>query len=326
MKKIRVGVVGVGAWGRNHARCYANQPDAELVWVVDIDPDRAAGAAREHKTQPKTDYRVDPGSVDAVSVTVPTAAHYEIAKYFLEHGVNVLVEKPITNSLAQAKDLIRLAQKSGTILQVGHLERFNPAVEVLLERVSKPCYIEAHRLSPFPGRSTDVDVILDMMIHDLDIILTLANSPVEDVRAIGTRVISSHTDIANVRLEFVSGCVANINASRISPERMRKLRLFQQDAYLSLNFIKQELYCLQLSSSPAPVFQPNRRMESLFSQQQIEIEKKEPLAAELKTFLQVVRKNTPPPISGEDGLKALDLALRIRDQIQVAQKKFNQNL
>ena len=233
MKKIRVGVIGVGYLGKFHAEKYSRMKDTQLVAVVDIDQSQAKNVAAALGTCALTDYRDLFGSVDAVSVVVPTEAHYAVGAAFLNHGVDVLIEKPMTTSLEQADELIKIAESKRRILQVGHLERFNPAVIALKDIVNNPMFIEAHRLSIFKDRSTDVSVVLDLMIHDIDIIMNVVKSEIKSIHAAGVPVICEYADIANVRLEFESGCVANVTASRISIKNQRKIRLFQKDTYLS---------------------------------------------------------------------------------------------
>jgi predicted dehydrogenase len=240
-KPVRVGVVGVGYVGQHHARIYSELPGVELIGVVDIDEARLQELGTRHRIQLCRDYRDLLGTVDAVSVAVPTLLHYPIAKEFLECGVDVLVEKPIARSLAQADELVEIAKADDRIFQVGHIERFNGAVKALEDIVRSPGFIECHRLGPFAHRNTDVDVVLDLMIHDIDIILNLIKSPVIAVTAVGVPVISDQVDIANARLQFESGCVANLTASRVSVERVRRIRIFQRDTFISLDYSQQEI-------------------------------------------------------------------------------------
>src|SRR5258705_1071366 len=244
MKKLRVGVVGVGHIGSNHARIYAELPHAEFVAVFDIDPARAAEIAARYKTKAVESLNEFAEMVDAASVATPTNAHFSVARDLLARGKHLLIEQPITENTADARELAQRAAENRLVLQVGHVERFNPVLSALEERLNHPRFIEAHGLSPYPDRSTDIGVVLDLMIHDLEIILHLVHSPVATIDAVGVPVLSRGEDIANARLRFEDGCVANITSSRISPERMRKIRVFQEDAYLSLDYQNQsgEIY------------------------------------------------------------------------------------
>ncbi|MCI0529163.1 MAG: Gfo/Idh/MocA family oxidoreductase, partial [Nitrospira sp.] len=239
MNKIKVGVVGVGYLGQHHARIYSKMPGVELVGVVDIDAEKANAIAAQTGCQAYGDYHALLDQVQAVSIVVPTVLHHELASKFLRAGMDVLLEKPMTVTLQEADELIQEAEKKGSLLQIGHLERFNSVVRALNGRIQKPRFIESHRLGPFVERGTDVHVVLDLMIHDIDIILSLVNSPVELIRAVGVPVISSQIDIANARIEFASGCVANVTASRVSRDKMRKVRIFQPDVYISLDYLQQ---------------------------------------------------------------------------------------
>ncbi len=236
MKKLRVGVVGVGHIGGNHARIYAELPQAEFIAIFDIDPVRAAEIAAKYKAKAARSLEEFAGMVDAASVATPTSAHFSVARDLLMRGKHLLIEKPITENTADARELAQLAAEKRLVLQVGHVERFNPVLSALEQRLTHPRFIEAHRLSPYPNRSTEIGVVLDLMIHDLEIILHLVDSTVENIDAVGVPVLSRGEDIANARLRFTDGCIANITSSRISPERMRKIRVFQEDAYLSLDY------------------------------------------------------------------------------------------
>ena len=242
--KVRVGVVGVGHIGSNHARLYAEIPSAEFTVVYDVDVARGNAVARKFGATSARSLDEFIGMVDAASVATPTNTHYEIARSLLAHGKHALVEKPITDNATHAAELAKLAARKGLILQVGHVERFNPVLSVLEKHLTHPRFIEAHRLSPYPDRSTDIGVVLDLMIHDLEVILHFVRSPVQSIDAVGVPVLSRGEDIANARLRFGNGCVANVTSSRISPERMRKIRVFQEDAYLSLDYQNQsgEIY------------------------------------------------------------------------------------
>src|SRR5881398_4100326 len=244
MKKLRVGVVGVGHIGSNHARIYSELPNAEFVAVLDIDPARADEIGEKYKVKAAASLDEFAGMVDAASVATPTSAHFSIARDLLALGKHLLIEKPITEKTSDARDLAQVAAEKRLVLQVGHVERFNPVLSALEQRLTHPRFIEAHRLSPYPNRSTEIGVVLDLMIHDLEIILHLVRSPVQTIDAVGVPVLSRGEDIANARIRFENGCVANITSSRISPEQMRKIRVFQENVYLSLDYQNQsgEMY------------------------------------------------------------------------------------
>ena len=309
---VRVGVVGVGYVGHHHARIYSELPGVELVGVVDIDEARLRELGPRHRTYLCRDYRELLGMVDAVSVAVPTLLHYQIAKEFLESGVDVLVEKPIAQSLSQADELVEIAKASDRIFQVGHIERFNGAVKALEAIVKSPGFIECHRLGPFAHRNTDVDVVLDLMIHDIDIILNLIKSPVIAVTAVGVPVISDQVDIANARLQFESGCVANLTASRVSVERVRRIRIFQRDTFISLDYSQQEIaiyHRVPAQADAVPGTNPRIIKEDLF------IDKAEPLRVELESFIECVRSRKKPLVSGEEGRDALKVAAQIVERL-----------
>ncbi|MEM7603395.1 MAG: Gfo/Idh/MocA family oxidoreductase, partial [Verrucomicrobiota bacterium] len=268
---VKVGVVGVGAIGRNHARIYAELDSAELVGIYDANLDHAKAIASEFGTEAVTDLDDLVNRVDAASVSTPTITHREIASKLLNAGKHVLVEKPISDSVDDARAIIDLAHEKGLVLQVGHIERFNPVMSQLEKRLDSPKFIECHRLSPFPKRSLDIGVVLDLMIHDLEIVLHLVNSPIASVDAVGIQVLTRREDIANARIRFENGCVANITASRISPERMRKIRVFQSDAYLSLDYQDQSGWIYRKDG-----------ME--IGREEVEVEKDEPLKCELSAF------------------------------------------
>jgi len=309
---IRVGVVGVGYLGQHHVRNYAEMPGVRLEGVADVDPGRAQEIAGRHGVRVFRGYREMIPDVDAVSIVSPTVTHFEIAKDFLEQGVDVLVEKPMTETLAQAGELIRIADQNQRILQVGHIERFNGAVRELERLVKNPGFIEVHRLSSFTGRATDVDVILDLMIHDIDIILSLVHSPVREIRAKGVPVITSNVDIANARLEFENGCVANVTASRVSTHPQRKMRFFQPDAYISIDFQEQKVACYRRIGDPKAFLDghPPRIVE-----EKISIGREEPLKVELTAFVEAVRTRAAPVVSGREGMKALEVATSILREI-----------
>lgn len=306
MRRIRVGVVGAGYLGRFHVQKYAELSEAELVGVVDIDRDRAEKAARGTGAFVSTDYKDLYGKVDAVSIVTPTETHHRIGMDFLSRGVDVLIEKPITVTCHEAEELVKEAEKNSAILQVGHLERFNPAVLALDGRLNNPMFIESHRLSPFPYRSIDVDVVLDLMIHDIDIILNLVDSDVESVDAVGIPVISKKVDIANARLKFRNGCVANVTASRVSKETVRKIRLFQADAYISIDYAAQQIAIFKR------VADKSGALPSIV-EEDIEIARRDSLMDEIKSFLECSASRRPPLVSGSDGKRALEVARKIQD-------------
>lgn len=296
----RVAVIGVGHLGKHHARIYQELPDAELVATVDLHPERGT----------LTDYRELFGKVDAVSLAVPTNDHARIGRDILEHGIDVLVEKPIATTQDEAQLLIDAAARHGRILQVGHVERFNPVVTEATQVATTPQFFEIHRLAAFSPRSLDIDVVLDLMIHDIDIVLSLVKSPVAEVRAVGIAVMSSKADIANARVEFQNGCVANFTASRVSFEKVRKLRFFQPHDYISVDYATQKGAMVSL------------RMGRVI-EKKLEPPEGEPLRFELESFLECVRTRCAPRVSGEDGLRALELAIAINEEIR---RKSNKGL
>ncbi len=318
MKTLKTGVIGVGYLGRFHAEKYAELPDSELVGVVDVNPDAALETAERFNVPVFDSYKALFGKVDAVSIVVPTNIHHMIAKDFLENGVDVLVEKPMTTTIPEADDLIRTAKSRNRILQVGHLERFNAAVLALDGVIKKPMFIESHRLAPFKDRGTEVDVILDIMIHDIDIILNLVSSPVTSIHAVGVPVVSPEkNDIANVRLEFQTGCVANITASRISIKEMRKIRIFQQDAYISVDFASQQAEVYRKIDSGDQNEIPQ------ITYDQIDIQAGDSLMEEIRSFLMSVRSRNVPEVPGEAGRDALKVALEIVKQSETKKSAMN---
>jgi DUF1009 family protein/predicted dehydrogenase len=301
----RVGIVGVGYLGRFHAEKYAGLEEADLVAVVDLDSNRVLRFAERFSCQAISSHRELIGKVDAVSVVVPTQDHYQIARDFLESGVHVLVEKPMTATLEEADSLIQLAHANSLILQVGHSERFNPAVVAAKEHVHQPFFVETHRLASFTERGTEVDVILDLMIHDIDIILSMVPFPLKDLRAGGVKVLTPHTDIANVRLEFDNGCVANVTASRISGKKMRKIRIFQPESYLSIDCAEKEVELFRKLSNQGTDGFPE------IEYQRLPVADKDPLEEQLRAFLRSVDTGEPPLVCGEAGRKALDVAKQV---------------
>ncbi len=307
-RKIRVGVVGVGHVGQHHARIYRELPGVELAGIADSDPAKLQEIQRVLEVPAFQDYRELLGRVDGVSVAVPTHLHAPIARDCLKRGIDVLVEKPLAETLKEAEDLTDLAVQRGRILQVGHVERFNGAVRALHRIVKAPGFIECHRLSPFPQRGTDVDVVLDLMIHDIDIILSVVKSPVTQVNAVGVPVLTDRVDIANARLQFASGCVANVTASRVSVERVRKIRVFQPDTYISLDYASQEITLYR--RLPADLASHPPRLPQIV-REEVAVEKEEPLRLELTSFLSAIRERTRPEVSGEEAVEALRVASQI---------------
>jgi predicted dehydrogenase len=298
-QKIRVAVVGAGDFGRNHARVYRELDNAELVGIVDPNAERAAQVASEFSTDVFPDIESLAGRVDAASVAVPTVHHARVGCGLLELGIDVLVEKPMAASLAEADELLSVASRERRILQVGHLERFNPAVVAVMPVLNRPLYFEVHRLGIFTPRSLDIDVVYDVMIHDLDILLAFVDAPVVDIKAIGIPVLTDKVDIAHVRLDFATGAVANVTASRVSTERVRKMRFFQQHEYISLDFTRRDALRVRVAE-PGP--QPK------FDFAALPAEPEEPLRAELRSFLESVRTRRAPLVDGVAGRRALALA------------------
>ncbi|OFV90986.1 MAG: hypothetical protein A3G76_16045 [Acidobacteria bacterium RIFCSPLOWO2_12_FULL_65_11] len=304
---LRVAVVGVGHLGRHHARILSTLPGARLVAVVDKKRDRAEEIAAAYGAQPHFDYREILRKVDAVTLAVPTDVHHEIAVPFLAAGVPVLVEKPMARSLAEADAMIRASATSGATLAVGHTERFNPAVEAARPLLTDPRFIEVHRLGTFPDRSLDIDVVFDLMIHDLDIVLSLVNAEVESVEAVGVPVLTGRVDIANARLRFANGCIANLTASRISRDRVRKIRFFQPLAYVSIDYAAQkvDLWRLVKGSGLVPSIEGG----------EIDVVNEEPLKRELADFVDAVVARRAPRVTGEDGRRALALATQVSSKM-----------
>ena len=302
MKRPRVGVVGVGHIGSNHARLYAEIPAADFTAVYDVDLARASAIAKKYGTAAAKSLEELAELVDAASVSTPTSSHHQIALALLRRGKHLLIEKPIAENPQHATELAELAARNQLILQVGHVERFNPVLSALEARLTHPRFIEAHRLSSYPNRSTDIGVVLDLMIHDLEIILHLVRSPVQNIDAVGVPVLSRGEDIANARIRFENGCVANVTSSRISPERMRKIRVFQEDAYLSLDYEKQsgEIY---------------RRESGKITRDKVPIEREEPLKQQLVSFIECASTGRQPRVSGFQATAALELAVEITKRV-----------
>ncbi len=309
MKKLRVGVIGAGYLGKYHAEKYSQMGDVELEGVVDIDEQQAIRVANSVNTKAYKNYRALIGKVDAVSIVVPTLDHFPISKDFLENDVDVLIEKPITTTLEEADELIAISESRGLIIQVGHLERFNPAVLALKDIVNNPRFIESHRLSIFKERGIDVSVVLDLMIHDIDIICSLVKSEIRNIHAAGTPVITNQVDIANTRIEFENGCVANVTASRISTKNERKTRLFQQDAYISVDFANHEINIVRKNSDEKDSVIPGMEIKNLC------FTKGDALKDELAAFVNAVNMREVPEVTGQVGREALKVALNIMEQI-----------
>jgi predicted dehydrogenase len=315
-RPVRVAVVGSGYLGRFHAEKYARLEGVKLVGIADTTTPKAAEVADRCHTKAFGRYQDLIGQVDAVSIAVPTPAHYAVARDFLANGIDVLIEKPMTTTLAQARGLIELAEKEGLILQVGHLERFNPAVVAVRALIRKPMFIESHRLSIYQGRSTDVSVVLDLMIHDIDIILNFVGAPVKAIHASGAAVVSDHCDIANARIEFATGCVANITASRISTKNQRKVRLFQKNAYIAVDFALREITHIQQTAAAGDGLIPGMEVD------QSRFPEGDALECELRSFVQAVAQRREPEVTGEMGYQALAIALNVMEQIDDATRRF----
>ncbi|MBN2381908.1 Gfo/Idh/MocA family oxidoreductase [bacterium] len=305
--KIRVAVLGVGHLGQHHARIYAEHDACDLIGIVDSNAEQARKIADMYQIEIFDDFQELIGRVEAISIATPTETHYELARYFLEHGVHVLLEKPIARTIAEAENLVQLSREQGILLQIGHLERFNAAITEGRRYIDNPGFIETQRLGSFSLRSLDIDVVLDLMIHDIDIVLSLVQSPLKSVSAVGVPVISPKIDIANARLEFESGCVANLTASRVSLEQTRKIRIFQPSLYLSIDYANQKLfYCKTTPPQPGSPAQFPK-----IDRVDVPIERREPLKEEIAAFLECIMSGTKPIVTGEDGLEALRVAYTI---------------
>lgn len=310
MNKTKVGVIGVGYLGKFHAQKYAAMDNVELFGVSDIDPEAASKVAEENNTTPFTDYKDMLSAVDALSIVVPTSMHYSVAKVCLEAGIDVLLEKPMTTTIEEADELINIAAENNRILQVGHLERFNPAVLAMEQYITTPLFIESHRIHMFKNRALDVDVILDLMIHDIDIIMNIVKSPIKTIHTVGIPVVTDTTDIANARLIFENGCTANVTVSRISRDNIRRLRVFQHKSFISVDYGKKELTFIKqlpdLDSNGMP-------KQEIFNSS---YEEKDALEMELRDFIENVQARTRPKVSGAEGRRALNIATEIIHQIK----------
>ncbi|MBP8975864.1 MAG: Gfo/Idh/MocA family oxidoreductase [Bacteroidetes bacterium] len=324
MGKIRVGVIGTGHLGTFHARVYSQISEAELVGVYDVERERAAALANELRTTSFPSIEALLNNVDAVSVATPTHTHYDIGLEVIKNHVHLIIEKPMTVTVEEAKKLVEEAERNGVKLQVGHIERFNPAILALEPYNLRPLFIESHRLAQFNPRGTDVAVVLDLMIHDIDLILSIVRSPVERIEANGVAIISDTEDIANARLQFQNGCVANVTASRISQNKMRKMRIFQSDAYISIDFAQGLSEVFRLVDEHAENAKPTMllgkidqgKKKRLIVYEQPEVKEVNALQVELESFLSAVRNNTHPLVSGKEGLQALEVAEEILKKIK----------
>jgi predicted dehydrogenase len=314
---LKVGVIGVGHLGEYHVQKYKTLPSVELVGIVDTKASRASEIAERYETRAFANHMEMLGQVDAVSLAVPTENHFEVAKDVLSSGVHLLVEKPITYQLEPADTLIRMAEERDLVLQVGLVERFNPAVVKMEGMLNQPLFLESHRMNVFTPRGTDVDVVLDLMIHDLDIILHVVDSEVKEVHAVGMSVVTPKTDIANARLIFENGTVGNLTASRVADKNLRKIRIFQPDCYLHVNCLKRELTVTRLNGKV-------RDLESLpqVVSDKIEFPGSDPLADQIASFVRTVMNKSKPVVSGQDGRRALKFALAIIDQIESGCREF----
>jgi predicted dehydrogenase len=310
MTRLRAGVIGVGYLGRFHAQKFAALEEVDLIGVADSDPERAREVGREVGARAFADFRPMLDMVDMVSIVVPTQHHYSVARECLRKGRHILLEKPITQTVAEAEELIALAGEKGLVFQVGHLERFNPAVQALRGVLKNPLFIESHRLASFKPRGTDVNVVLDLMIHDIDIILSMVPSRIKQVNSVGVPVFSEEVDIANARLQFENGCVANVTASRASREAMRKIRIFQPDAYISIDYQARKIAIFRRDGGGTPIpGLPNVTMEEMA------FEQSDALMSEIGSFVETVKNGSAPVVSGEDGKRALELAIQINRKL-----------
>jgi predicted dehydrogenase len=319
MNNVRIAVVGAGAFGRNHIRILKELPGVDFAGAVDPSPDRRSEVGAQFGVPTFETLAHVPGRIDAAVVATPTTAHASVGCELLQAGVDVLVEKPIAATVAEALALVEAARRRGRILQVGHLERFNPAVQAVRAALDLPLFFEIHRMSLFTPRSLDVDVVLDLMIHDVDILLSMTGSLPSEIRAAGIRILSPKVDIANVRLAFPNGCIANLTASRVSTEKIRKLRLFQPGQYISLDYARQEVARFSVSPELAPdslrLSVPGTADRSI-TFDSLPVEKQEPLRLELASFLESVRARSAPVVTGEDATRALEVCLSILDKIE----------
>lgn len=313
-KKLRVGVIGVGHLGQHHARNYHENDDADLIWVCDANPDQGKAIAKKFgaKYTPNADDLI--GQVDAVSIATPTVTHYEIAKKMLENGIHCLVEKPICNSVVEARALDELAKRKKLVLQVGHIEHFNVAVQKFKEILTTPLFIECHRLGSFDPRVKDVGVVLDLMIHDVDIIMRIVDSPIESIDATGVAILTEKEDIANARIKFRNGCIANVTCSRVTPKPMRKLRVFQDNAYISLDYRRQTME-IHRRYRREGALKPGETRYYIKTEKK-RVRRKEPLKLELAHFIECIREGETPQTTGEQAMKALEVVIKITEMIR----------
>jgi predicted dehydrogenase len=324
MSKLKVGVIGTGHLGALHTKMYAQISDVELVGVYDLDAGRAGKVASENGTKSFSDLSMLLKNISAASIATTTKTHFDVARAALEEGVHLLIEKPITQTIVEARQLVQFAESKSLKIQVGHIERFNPAVVALEEYQLSPLFIESHRLAQFNPRGADVAVVLDLMIHDIDLILSLVKSPVERIDANGVAVVSDSVDIANARIQFTNGCVANVTASRISQNKMRKMRLFQHNAYISIDFSQGLSEVFRLVDVDDPTIKPTMLLGQIergtkkrsIVYEQPEVKEINALKYELEQFVRSVRENTNPPVDGQDGLQALEVAQEIMNKIE----------
>lgn len=319
MKKIRVGVIGVGYLGEHHARIYSQLDGVELVGVADVNKKRADEIAQKIPTRPYYSYKDIINLVDAVSIVVPTPLHYKVASDFLKNGIDVLLEKPMTTTLSEADSLIKKAKEKRLILQIGHVERYNSAVRTLASIISKPRYIESRRFGPFAERVSDVDVILDLMIHDIDIVLSLVNSDIKSITATGVSVMTSHNDIANAYIEFKNGCIANLTVSRMSIDRLRKISIYQPETYITLDYKDQDIIVHKRKWKKV-----NGKRVPEISDDKINLVKEEPLNAEVASFIKCVKARKKPIVSGIEGRRALEIALTVLEKTKKRRLLLNE--
>lgn len=321
-KKVRIAVIGVGHLGQHHARVYSELDTTELKYVVDVNESKAKEFSEKFKVKYFTDFRTPEilNNIDAVSIVVPTIYHYPVARYFLENNKSVLLEKPITPDVKEALVLVNLAKKNRLIFQIGHIERFNSAIISLSKLVKEPIFIECSRLGPFKHRGTDVSIVLDLMIHDIDIIFSLVNSRLKKVEAIGARIFTNTDDIANARLYFENGCITNLTASRATLEPVRKIRIFQKEEYFSLDYMAQKIHIYK--KKDLSEITPSLTLLDMIDIREILIKNEEPLKAELSSFIDCVLEGKRPIVSGKEGLTALETALEICKKIEKLNKKI----
>ena len=314
MSSVKVGVVGVGYLGQHHARIYSEIPETTLVGVVDINQERAREIAKRYSTTPYYDYRELFGKIDAVSIVVPTVLHRLIAGHFIEEGINILIEKPVTTTLEEARELMEMANRKKVILQVGHIERFNSAVIELSKIIDRPVFIDCYRMGPYTNRNTDVGVVLDLMIHDIDIVMSIVKSKVTKISAFGYPVFSRQEDIANSQILFENGCIANLTASRITRKKIRRMEVTEVDAFISIDYLEQELAVYKKTTTGVPPILMDKPM----------MQKGEPLRFELEHFTRCVKNGERPLVGLEEGKNALEVALKILEEIKKNQRIVNE--